>query len=506
MGLSQTEVLNGALDERAVAVESASESWYIRVPKRALEDLTGEDVMEITFLGGTGTVTGSRFLLQVDGNRLLVDCGLFQGLKDYRLRNWEPFPVPPKHIDRVFLTHAHLDHTGYLPRFCREGFSGKIHCTHATRDLAEIVLLDSAHLQEEDAYWANKKGYSKHQPALPLYTVADAERTLSLFAPFHYGEDIFLTDTLRLKFKDAGHILGSSFVDVKTTAGGVTRRVAFSGDLGRPDRPILRDPTQLYEVDYLIIESTYGNRLHDSKPPELELARVVNESVARGGILIVPASAVGRTQELLYCLRELEERREIPELPVYVDSPMAIDATGVFEKRRGYYDLKAKVLELEGKRILQTRRSRFCRDRDQSKALNALERDAIVISASGMATGGRILHHLERHLPRPQDTLLFIGYQAEGTRGGTILERRPTVKIHGEEIPVRAHIEQISGFSAHADYMEILAWLVGFNRPPAKTFIVHGEPEAAASLAARIREKLGWEVVIPRLGETFTLT
>jgi metallo-beta-lactamase family protein len=469
-------------------------------------DLTREGIiMKITFLGGTGTVTGSRFLLEVEGKRLLVDCGLFQGLKDYRLRNWAPFPVPPEQIDRVLLTHAHLDHTGYLPRLCRDGFSGKIHCTHATRDLAEIILLDSAHLQEEEALWANKKGYSKHQPALPLYTVPDAERTLALFAPCHYGEDIFLTDTLRVKFKDAGHILGSALVDVKTTADALTRRVAFSGDLGRPDRPILRDPTQLYEVDYLILESTYGNRLHDSRPPEEELARVINESVARGGILIVPASAVGRTQELLYCLRELEERHEIPELPIYVDSPMAIDATGVFEKRKGYYDLKAKVLELEGKRILQTKRLHFCRHRDQSKALNALEGHAVVISASGMATGGRILHHLERHLPRPQDTILFIGYQAEGTRGRALLEGKVAVKIHGEDVPVRANIEQISGFSAHADYQEILAWLVGFNRPPKKTFIVHGELAAASSLAVKIRDKLGWDVVIPKLGETFTL-
>jgi metallo-beta-lactamase family protein len=461
--------------------------------------------MELRFLGATGTVTGSRFLLKIRGKRLLIDCGLYQGLKEYRLRNWGPFPVSPDRVDRVLLTHAHLDHVGYLPRFCREGFSGTIHCTHATRDLAEIVLLDSAHIQEEDASWANKKGFSKHRPALPLYTVPDAEHALSLFVPVHYGEDIFLTKSLRVKFKDAGHILGSSLVDIKTTKSGQTRRVAFSGDLGRPDRPILRDPTQLYEVDYLILESTYGNRLHDSRPPEQELARVVNESVDRGGVLIIPASAVGRTQDLLYALRELEEQDEIPALPVYVDSPMAIDATGVFEKRKGYYDLKAKVLELEGKRILQTKRIQFCRHRDQSKAVNAVARQAIVVSASGMVTGGRILHHLEHRLPRPQDTVLFIGYQAEGTRGRTILEGKPAVKIHGQEIPVKAHIEQISGFSAHADYQEVLAWLVGFNRPPRQTFIIHGEPEAAASLGGKIREKLGWEVVVPSFGETYTL-
>ncbi|MBW1739776.1 MAG: MBL fold metallo-hydrolase [Deltaproteobacteria bacterium] len=460
---------------------------------------------KLIFLGATGTVTGSRFVLETQGKKLLIDCGLFQGLKQNRLKNWDPFPISPAEIDRVFLTHAHIDHTGYLPRFCKHGFVGKIHCTYATRDLCEIMLRDSGHLQEEDACWANKKGFSKHRPALPLYTVKDAEKALSYFEPVYYGEDLFVTDKLRVKFKDAGHILGSSFVDVKTMWGNKTRKIVFSGDVGRPGRPILRDPIQVFEVDYLILESTYGNRLHDNSSAEEELARVINESVARGGVLVIPAFAVGRTQELLFSIRELEEQEKIPSLPVYVDSPMAIDVTAVFERSKADYDLRARILELNGKRILQPKQIRFCKTRDQSQAINEEKSRAIIISASGMVTGGRILHHLAYRLPNPNDTVLFIGYQGEGTRGRTILEGNPSVKIHGQQIPICAKIESISGFSAHADYNEILAWLVGFNRPPLKTFIVHGEPEASATLAEKIQKMLGWDVVIPEFNESFEL-
>ena len=460
---------------------------------------------KLTFLGATGTVTGSRFLLELEESRLLIDCGLFQGLKKNRLRNWEPFPVAPADMDRVFLTHAHIDHSGYLPRLCKEGFNGKIHSTHPTYDLCEILLRDCGHLQEEDANWANKKGFSKHKPALPLYTVAEAERCLSQFEPYHYGEDIFVNDNLRIKFKDAGHILGSSFVDIKAMNEGEVRRIVFSGDLGRPAQPILRDPVQPFEVDYLILESTYGNRLHQNNTPARDLAAVVNTSVKRGGVLVIPSFAVGRTQQLLYTLRELEEDKEIPSLPVYVDSPMAIDTTTVFEKNKGYYGLVAKVLELSGTSILKPKQISFCRHRDQSKALNKIEERAIIISASGMVTGGRILHHMRHRLPRSQDTMLFIGYQAEGTRGRTILDGNPTVRLHGRDIPIKARVENISGFSAHADYNEILAWLIGFNRAPKKTFIVHGEPDASASLAEKITERLGWNVVVPKFQETFVL-
>jgi metallo-beta-lactamase family protein len=460
---------------------------------------------KLTFLGATGTVTGSRFFLEIDGNGLLLDCGLFQGLKKNRLRNWEPFPIAPTDLDRVFLTHAHIDHSGYLPRLCKQGFKGKVHCTHATYNLCEILLRDSGHLQEEDATWANKRGFSKHKPALPLYTVEEAENALSQFEPYHYGEDIFLTDSLRVKFKDAGHILGSSFVDVKLMKEGRASRIVFSGDLGRPARPILRDPVQPFEVDYLILESTYGNRLHQNETPEKDLATVINASVDRGGVLVIPSFAVGRTQELLYSLRELEEDKEIPSLPVYVDSPMAIDTTAVFENNKGCYGLVAKVLEIRGTSILKPQQLKFCRHRNESKALNEIKKKAIIISASGMATGGRILHHLRHRLPSRKDTILFIGHQAEGTRGRKILDGNPTVKIHGEDVPIKAGVENISGFSAHADYNEILAWLMGFNRPPQKTFIVHGEPDASSSLAEKINTRLGWDVVIPQFQESFTL-
>jgi metallo-beta-lactamase family protein len=462
-------------------------------------------VPRLIFLGATGTVTGSRFVLETEERRLLIDCGMFQGLKKNRLKNWDPFPIPPSEIDRVFLTHAHIDHSGYLPRFCKDGFTGKIHCTYATHDLCEIMLRDSGHIQEEDAYWANKKGFSKHRPARPLYTVEDAEKALSHFEPLYYGQDLFVTDRLRVKFRDAGHILGSSFVDVKTMRENQTRRILFSGDVGRPARPILRDPVQVFEVDYLVLESTYGNRLHDQKSPQEELARVINESTERGGVLVIPAFAVGRTQELLFNIRELEEQERIPSLTVFVDSPMAIDVTSVFERSKADYCLSARTQALNGKRILRPKQIQFSRTREQSQAINNETNHAIVISASGMVTGGRILHHLKYRLPNPNDTILFIGYQAEGTRGRTILEGEPEVKIHGKQIPIRAKIENISGFSAHADYNEILAWLMGFNRPPLKTFIVHGEPDASAALAEKIREKLKWDVVIPKFEEDFEL-
>lgn len=466
----------------------------------------GESMHYLTFCGATGTVTGSRFLLETCGMKLLVDCGLFQGLKENRLKNWDPFPIPPAEIDHVFLTHAHIDHSGYVPRFFKEGFQGKILCTAATYDLCTIMLRDSAHLQEEDAYWANKRGYSKHHPALPLYTIEDAEHALVHFQWLHYGRDLNLHDDVRMKFKDAGHILGSSFVDIKINVGSGHRRLLFSGDLGRPSSFFLREPAQVFEVDYLILESTYGNRLHGDGIPAEELARVIIESMDRGGVLVIPSFAVGRTQELLFCIRDLEKCNKIPSVPIYVDSPMAIEATRIFEKRKMDYNLRARMLEMAGTHILKPGTISFCPSREQSKALNRIESRAIIISASGMVEGGRILHHLEQRLPDPRNTVLFIGFQGEGTRGRTIMEGHSTVKIHGQKIPVNAKVENISGFSAHADYNEILAWLMGFNRPPLKTFIVHGELEASAALADKIRNVFGWNVIIPGFGDRFELT
>ncbi len=460
---------------------------------------------KLTFYGAVGTVTGSRFLLEIDGQKNLIDCGLFQGLKQLRLRNWEPFPVAPVNIDRVFLTHAHIDHTGYLPRLCKDGFSGAVHCTHATHDLAEIMLKDTAHLQEEDARWANKRGFSKHKPALPLFKVQDAEYTMQFFKSVHYGENLFIGDNVRVKFKDAGHILGSAFIDIKREDGPQSRKILFSGDFGRPDRPVLREPVQVYNVDYLILESTYGDRLHEGHDPYKELARIIVESTKRRGVLIIPSFSVGRTQTLLYTIREMEEQGKIPSLPVYMDSPMAIAATKVFEKRITDLNLTARKYHLEGKRIFFPKQLHVCQTRDESKAINQIAEKAIIISASGMVTGGRILHHLAYRLPERQHTVLFIGYQAQGTRGRTILEGKPSVKIHGQQVPIRARIENISDFSGHGDYEEILAWLTAFNKKPRKTFIVHGEPEASQALAERIRKLLNWNVVIPEFGESYDL-
>lgn len=460
---------------------------------------------QITFFGATGTVTGSRFLLEVEDGRFLIDCGLFQGPKENRLRNWDRFPVKPAAIDRVLLTHAHIDHAGYLPRLCKDGFDGQVHCTRPTADLCRILLEDSGHIQEEDAEWANKKGFSKHKPAVPLFTVRDAQRSLRRFEPVHYGEELRILPDVRVKFKDAGHLLGSSVIDVRSTSGKRPRKIVFCGDLGRPARALLRDPVQVYDVDYLIIESTYGDRLHDDGSFYDELARVVKESARRGGVLIVPSFAVGRTQTLLYVLRDLEERKRIPSLPVYIDSPMAIDALKVYERRIADQNLASRTLSIKGKQVFRPKQLCICNTRKKSKVINEVKERAIIISSSGMVTGGRILHHLANRLSHEENTVLFIGYQAEGTRGRTILNGGPTVKMHGEQVPVRAKVENLSGFSGHADYDEALGWLMAFNKPPKKVFVVHGEPEASSSLAEKIRQRYRWDVVVPDLGDSFEL-
>lgn len=459
----------------------------------------------ITFWGAVKTVTGSRFLLEIDGQKSLVDCGMFQGPKKNRLKNWEPFPVNPAEIVRILLTHAHIDHSGFIPRFCHENFNGKIHSTYETKALCDIMLRDSAHIQEEDARWANKKGYSKHKPALPLYTLVDAELALSFFKPYHYGEEFYLNDSVRIKFKDAGHILGSAFIDIKRLNGKNSKKIVFSGDFGRPDRPVLREPVQVYNVDYLILESTYGDRLHEDSDPYEDLTRIINESVRRRGVIVIPAFAVGRTQTLLFALRELEEDGKIPELPIYIDSPMAIATTKVFDKQKTGFNLTARKQILEGKKIFFPKNLHICQSVQESKSINAVKEKAIIISSSGMATAGRILHHLAARLPDRQNTVLLIGYQAEGTRGRAILEGKSTVKIHGQQVPVNAKIENISGFSGHGDYSEILAWLMAFNKAPEKTFIVHGEETASKTMADRIREQFGWNVILPEYGQTYEI-
>ncbi|MBO8131212.1 MAG: MBL fold metallo-hydrolase [Candidatus Marinimicrobia bacterium] len=462
-------------------------------------------MVKLKFMGATGTVTGSKTLLEVDNSRFLIDCGMFQGLKKLRLMNWEDFPIDVNTIDKIILTHAHIDHSGYIPRLVKYGFRKEIIATSTTTDLCRIMLLDSAHLQEEDAEYANFKKFSKHTPALPLYTSEDAQKAIGLFNPLPYGKTIKLADNIDVTFRDAGHILGSAFADIRVKIKGNERRILFTGDLGRPGQPILRDPHTVFGTDYLIIESTYGNRLHERNNIKERLAEVINQSADRGGILVVPSFAVGRTQTLLFYIRELEKEGKIPLLPVYIDSPMAIEATNIFRKHFEDYDLESKVLEIGGEDIFQTSNLHFMKTREQSVSLNKLKSNAIIISASGMVTGGRILHHLERLLPDEKNTVLFIGYQAEGTRGRLILDRAETVKIHGKHIPVRAKVENITGFSAHADYNEILAWLSNFYNPPKKVFIIHGEPDQSKALASRINAMFGWETIIPNYLDEFEI-
>jgi len=459
----------------------------------------------LTFIGATGTTTGSKFLFEHDGFRLLVDCGLFQGLKELRLRNREPLPIEASSLDAVVLTHAHIDHSGYLPRLVKDGFSGPVHCTKGTAGLCAVMLMDSAHLQEEEARWANKKGYSKHEPAVPLYTKEDAEAAIGYFKPATYSHRIELGHGLVLWFLNAGHILGSSFVCIEwETERGEKRKIVFSGDLGRPDKPVLRDPVQVSEADWLVLESTYGDRLHGKESPRSVLAKVITESAARGGVLLIPAFSVGRTQELIYNIREMEEADEIMKLPVFVDSPMAIKATRVYKADVEDHDLQAALLKVRGVDIFRTRHIKFTESTKQSIELNSFNGPGIIISASGMLSGGRILHHLSNKMDDPRTTILFIGYQAVGTRGRAILEGAETVKIHGEHVPVRAAIEQISGYSAHADYEEILAWLQGFSHPPKRTFVVHGEPESSAALAKKLG-RAGFNPHVPEYLETVDL-
>lgn len=457
----------------------------------------------LQFLGATGTVTGSKYLLQNEGRRLMIDCGLFQGLKELRLRNWDPLPLNPASVDWLALTHAHIDHTGYIPRFVSAGFKGPIYATTGTADLARVLLPDSARLQEEDAEYANRKGFSKHHPALPLYTEQDAQTALKHFHPVNYNEVVTLTASLSIKFVPAGHILGSSFVMVR--AGNPPVSVLFSGDVGRYDEPILNDPSPVDGADYLLVESTYGDRPHENKDPKTRLAEIINESVSRGGKIIIPAFAVGRTQLVIYYLRELEDEGRIPVLPVIVDSPMAVSATRLYSKHKEDHDSDMQRFDAAHRNALATRNFHMVETQAQSKAINSQTGPAIIISASGMATGGRVVHHLEHNLSDPKATVIFVGYQAAGTRGRRLVNGEPEIKMHGQMIPVRARIETIGSLSAHADSAEIIRWLSGFKQAPRETFVVHGEPHAAQALAQTISETLGWKVTIPIYKQTVEL-
>ena len=453
---------------------------------------------QLTFLGGAGTVTGSRHLVEAGEQRILLDCGLFQGVKALRRRNWDPPGFEAKAIDAVVLSHAHLDHSGYLPLLVQHGFRGPIHCTGGTQDLLRVLLLDAARLAEEDAARANRYGYSRHHPALPLYTQDDAERTLGLLTAHDYGEPFAAGQVGTVRLRRAGHILGSATVDLEMSGTGGARLV-FSGDLGRWGRPILRDPEHVPAADVLLVESTYGDRFHSPDSDEA-LVRIISETAHRGGAVIVPAFAVGRTQELIWTLRRLEEAGRLPLVSVYIDSPMAIDVTRIYCRHPEDHDLDMETLMDEKRCPLCCRSYHLVRTVLESKALNDRSGPMVIIAGSGMVTGGRVLHHLKRRLPDHRNTVLLTGYQAAGTRGRSLQEGARTLRIHGEDIPVRAHVETIDGLSAHADQGEILRWLRGFERAPRKTYVVHGEPGPAKALAAAITAELGWSVTVPEDG------
>jgi metallo-beta-lactamase family protein len=463
----------------------------------------------LSFWGGVGTVTGSKYLIESERGRVLVDCGLFQGFKELRERNWQEPPFDPGSLDAVLITHAHIDHTGYLPRLVAQGFKGPVYCSRGTAELLKILLPDAARLQEEDADYRNRHNLSKHQPALPLYTEEDARAALALLRPIeNTGQPAEVAPGLRAGFRIAGHILGSSLVLVEIDGAGsdgAGRRVLFSGDLGHYDQPIIRDPVAPPACDYLLVESTYGDRLHDPEDPKDALTRIINETAKRGGVVLIPAFAIGRTQEIVYLIRELEDEKRIPILPVRVDSPMAAAATQVYSRRREEQDEDYASVLARREHPLRTHSMLTASSRDESKRLNAEEGARIIVSASGMMTGGRVLHHARRLLPDDRTTVVFVGYQAAGTTGRRVLDGEREVRIMGQFVQVRAHIERIGGFSAHADWSEVLRWLKGMPAPPRRTFLTHGEPEAAEAMGAHIKEQYGWEVEVPTYGQKFEL-
>ncbi|MGB7203764.1 MAG: MBL fold metallo-hydrolase [Pyrinomonadaceae bacterium] len=465
---------------------------------------------KITFYGGVGSVTGSKYLLENNGKKILVDCGLFQGLKELRMRNWEDPPFAASEIDAVIITHAHIDHTGWLPRLVKLGFKGQVTTSRATGDLLKILLPDSARLQEEEADYRNRHQLTSHTPALPLYDEADAKAALEMLRPVpNDGQPYDICDGIKASFMVAGHIMGASLVLVEMSNArpdGSPVRFLFSGDLGHYDQPIVKDPAKPPDCDYLMCESTYGDRLHGEVDSETGFARIINEAAERNAPILIPAFAVGRTQEVLYMIRELEEQKRIPVMPVIVDSPMAAQATQVYNRWHEEHDREYASLLAHKTHPLRTASMQTTSSRDESKRLNEMKGARIIISASGMLTGGRVLHHAMRILPNENATLIFVGYQASGTTGRRIQNGEREVKIMKNWIPVRCHIEKVEGFSAHADWKAVLRWLSGLQTTPKMVFTTHGEPEAAEAMAGHIRDEFGWNVVVPQYEQTIELT
>jgi metallo-beta-lactamase family protein len=460
----------------------------------------------LTFLGGTGTVTGSKFLIDTPTERILVDCGLYQGAKALRERNREPFPVAPSSIDAVVLTHAHVDHCGYLPRLVKDGFRGPIYATQNTVDLVKIVLPDSGHLQEEEAAYANRKGFSKHHPAQPLYTEEDAYRSLERLHAVAFGAVHDVTSDLQITFQPAGHILGSSIVQVDYRDDhGHTRRVTFSGDLGRPKHPLLRPPTAIGSTDFVVVESTYGGRHHDDVAALDTLASAITRTAKRGGVVVIPAFAVDRTEVLLLHMQTLLTEGRIPDLPIYVDSPMALNALVVYRRAVASGSPEIRPESIDGGDLLDRTAITEVRTVERSMELDQLHGPAVIISASGMATGGRVLHHLNRYLPDHRSTVILVGFQAAQTRGRLLAEGARQLKLLGRYVPVRAEVVDLPSFSVHAEHDELLEWLGTAERPPEAVFIVHGEPEGSRALQTSIADTLGWNAVVPRYGERVRL-
>ena len=455
----------------------------------------------LTFLGAAGEVSGSRHLVDAAGGRVLVDCGLFQGEKNLRDKNWDRFPVRPDSINAIVLTHGHIDHSGYLPRLAREGFAGPIYTSPATADLLGLLLYDSAKCQAEDALYANRKGFSKHSPALPLYEEQDVDRVLRLVRPVARESWFSPAGGIRCRFHEAGHMLGSSFIEMEAAReeGGEPVRIVFSGDVGRFDAPLYKDPISPPNCDYLVCESTYGDRDHTPSRPLDELEKVTNEAIRRGGMMLVASFAIGRCQQLVYLLRTLMAAGRVPETPIWVDSPMAVDAMEVFRKHRDEHDFSEAKMQGVAE-SLASPFVRMAKTADESKAINGHHGAGIVIASSGMMNGGRILHHLARRLSDPKTTVLVAGYQAKGTRGRSLIEGAEFLRIHGRDVPVRAVVRKVDALSGHADRHELDRWL-GSMAAPRRTFLVHGEPPAAAALAEFIRSRRGWNVHGPALGE-----
>lgn len=444
--------------------------------------------MKLTFLGAAGSVTGSKYLLTFNNQNILIECGLFQGLKKLRLRNWENLPINPAEIDAVLITHAHIDHSGYLPRLMKQGFSGPIYATEATFDLCSLLLPDCGYIQEDDARRANKYHYTKHRPALPLYTKQDAQKVLEQFKIINFHQKTEIIKGLSATWHHAGHILGASLIKLHVE----NKEILFSGDMGRFNDDVMKAPEFIKSTDYLLLESTYGDRLHDRSDPSELICNIINKTIAKNGTVLIPAFAVGRAQSLLYHISRLKADKLIPDIPVFLDSPLSINATELLYKHLDEHKLDGQICEKACSVAVYTNSIK------ESKAINNIEDPKIIISASGMLTGGRILHHLKNFGTDPKNTILITGYQAEGTRGSDLLSGRKIIKIHGEMVRIRADVEYITNLSAHADYEEILNWLEHFEKPPKKVYITHGEPDSALSLSYKIKSKFGWQCHIPQ--------